>query len=61
MKRTHSKAYREYREIILNLDPEATTWVEMKKLLDEILCSDDLTTSERIQLADVLDSKEFFK
>ena len=61
MKKKHTKAYFQYVEIINTMDIEQTTWVEIQKLLDEILSSDDLTSSERVLLADAIDHRGFFK
>lgn len=61
MKKKHTKAYFQYVEIINTLDIEQTTSVEMQKLLDEVLSSDDLTTSERVQLIKTLDCMGLFK
>lgn len=57
MKKKHTKAYFQYVEIINTLDIEQTTSVECEKLIDEIIDSNELKTSEVMLLLCIMSDR----
>lgn len=57
MKKKHTKAYFQYVEIINTLDIEQTTSVECEKLIDEIIDSNELKTSEVMLLLCIMNDR----